>query len=201
MADLYEITVAPVGYPVSVSEAKAYMKVTSNAEDLLIASLIRAATESIEDYTGQYYIDRTVQGDFDSVYQTNYERYPFLTIRRAPLSSVTSVQVSVGDVYVDESYQVKKKNHGFARLLLNDFNSCLDDVPYPLRVVFVAGYGAVGDVPDDIKLAIMGYVNFLYRNRNDCVDPGACAQVMSMSGFPAIVASIIGGYRIIEVYA
>ena len=200
MADLYEITIGPTGYPVVLADVKAYMKVTSTAENDLITNMIIAATESIEDYTGQYFISRTVQGDFDSIMQTGYERYPFVTLRRGPLSSVTSVQVSIDSTYTDEDYQIKKRNHGYPRILFDDFTAGLDDIPFPLRITFVAGYGAVSVIPQNIKFAIMGFVNFMYKNRDDCIDASACSQVMAMSGFPAGVASTINRLRIIEVY-
>lgn len=201
MADLYEITEQPEGYPVKLDQVKSYMKITSSADDCLIDSLIAAATEAIEEYTGQYFIERTIQADFDSLFCTNFERYPFLTLRRGPLKTVTSAQVLINSTYTDEDYQIKKKNHGYSRILFNDFNSTLDDVPFPLRIVFVAGYGTVADVPQNIRFAIMGYVNFMYKNRNDCIDPSVCSQVINMSGFPALVKSTISRLRIIEVFA
>lgn len=201
MADLYEITVPPAEYPVTLAEVKTYMKITNTAEDDLITDLIIAATEAIEAYTGQYFVTRTVQGDFDSILQTQYERYPFIKFRRAPLNTITSVQVVIDSTYTDESYQLKKRNHGFTRILFDDFDSSLDDVPFPLRVVTTVGYGDADDVPQDIKFAIMGYVNFMHKNRNDCIDASACAQVIHMSGFPAGVKSTISRYRIIEVFA
>jgi len=201
VADLYEITVAASEYPVTLADCKEYMKITSTAEDDLITDLIIAATNSIETYTGQYFVVRTVQGDFDSLFRTGYERYPFLSFRRAPLNTITSVQVLVDSSYVDEDYQLKKRNHGFTRILFNDSTTSLDDVPFPLRVITTVGYGAASAVPMEIKIAIMGYVNFMHKNRNDCIDASACSQVMAMSGFPAGVASVINMYRIIEVFA
>lgn len=269
MADLYEITVEAGQYPVTLSECKAYMKITSTAEDDLIADMIIAATNAIELYTGQYFVTRTVQGDFDSVFCTNFERYPFISFRRAPLNTITSVQVLSDSSYTDEDYQLKKRNHGFTRILFDDFDSSvLDDVPFPVRIITTVGYTSTGSitafadngsggttvtsaahglsngkivsisgttsynstytitgvttdtfdisetfvaddatgtwisgVPMDIKYAIMGYINFMHKNRNDCIDAGACAQVIKMSGFPAGVISAINRYRIIEVFA
>lgn len=201
MADLYEITVPAAEYPVSLADCKEYMKITSTAEDNLITDLIIAATNSIEDYTGQYFVVRTVQGDFDSLFCTGYERYQFVPFRRAPVNTVTSVQVLIDSTYTDEAYQLKKKNHGYTRFLFDSFDVTPDDVPFPVRIITTVGYGAATAVPMEIKIAIMGYVNFMHKNRNDCIDASACSQVMQMSGFPAGVASTINRYRIIEVFA
>lgn len=201
MSEYYEVTTEPAEEPVTLAEAKAFMRITSTAEDALITSMIVVAREAIELYTGQYFVVRTVQGDFDSVFYSGTERYPWIKIRRAPLNTVTSVQVSISDTFTDESYQIKKHTHGFSRLLFDDLSTSLDDIPYPLQVVFTAGYGDADAVPETIKMAIMQYVNFIYKNRADCVDPSACAAVIEQSGFPAIAKGVISRLRIIEVFA
>ena len=199
--ELYTVTVDPVGFPVTLDEAKAFMKVTNTAEDTLIQALIETATEQLESYTGQYFIERTVQGDFDDILTSRYEVYPFVKIRRAPLQTVTSVQVSIDDSFVDEDFQIKKRNHGFSRILFPSFSGSLDDVPFPLQIVFVAGYGEASDVPERIKTAIKEYVNFLFRNRGDCLDPGACGVLNKSGGIPPLIKSLVSNFRIVEVYA
>jgi uncharacterized phiE125 gp8 family phage protein len=201
MSEYYQVTIEPAEEPVTLAEVKAFMRWTSTSEDALITDMIVVAREAIELYTGQYFIERTVQGDFDSVFTTNSERYPWVKLRRAPLKSVTSVQVSISDTFTDESYQLKRHTHGFSRILFDDLTTSLDDVPYPLQVVFIAGYGDADDVPETIKMAIMQYVNFIFKNRADCVNPGACATVIEQAGFPAIAKGVINRYRIIEVFA
>jgi len=202
MSDFYTITVYPVGFPVTLQEAKDFMRVTSTAEDDLIQAYIETATEQLESYTGQYFIERTVNGDFSNflvAYKT--EIYPFVKLRRAPLKSVTSVQVSSGGSFIDQDFQIKKHNHGFSRILFPSFDTSLDDIPYPLQIVFVAGYGDSDAVPERIKTAIKEYVNFLYRNRGDCLDPGACGVLNQSGGIPPQIKALVSSYRIIEVFA
>lgn len=201
MADLYTITVPPAELPVTLEEAKAFMKVTSTAEDALIQVLIETATEQLESYTGQYFIERTVRGDFSNLLVAKTEIYPYLKLRRAPLKTVTSVQVSSGGSFIDEDYQIKKHNHGFSRILFPSFDTSLDDIPYPLQIVFVAGYGDADAVPEQIKTAILQYVNFLYRNRGDCLDTGACGVLNQSGGIPPLIKSLVSTFRIIEVFA
>ncbi len=201
MGDLYTITVPPAELPVTLAEAKAFMKITSTAEDTLINALIQAATDQLESYTGQFFVERTVQGIFSSLLIAKTEVYPYVKIRRAPLKSVTSVQVSSEGSFVDEEYQIKKHNHGFSRILFPSFDTSIDDTPYPLQIVFVAGYGAAADVPDQVKIAIMEYVNFLYRNRGDCLDAGACGVLNQSGGIPPLIKSLVSSFRIIEVFA
>lgn len=202
MADLYTITVPPAELPVTLAEAKAFMKVTSTAEDVLIQALIETVTDQLESYTGQFFIERTVQGDFSELliaYKT--EIYPFVKLRRAPLKSVTSVQVYSGESFIDEDFQIKKHNHGFSRILFPSFDTSLDDIPYPLQIVFVAGYGDADAVPERIKTAILQYVNFMFRNRGDCLDSGACGVLNQSGGIPPLIKSLVSSFRIIEVFA
>ena len=190
-------TVSPSGYPVTLAEVKLFLKVTNTAEDALITALITACTERLEQYTGQYFISRTVQGDFSNMFISGTESYPWIKLRRVPVIAITSVQVSVGDTFVDESYQLKTPTHGFARILFNDFTDTLDDVPYPLQIVFTAGYGNADDVPENIKLAIKMCINSLFRNRGDC--GGTCES--NGSALPSVIRSLVAPYKIIEVYA
>lgn len=199
--ELYTVTVDPVEFPVDLLDAKDFMKITSDAEDDLIQALIETATEQLESYTGQYFIERTVQGDFDDLLTSRYEIYPFVKIRCAPLKTVTSVQVSIGDSFVDEDFQTKKRNHGFSRILFPTFNGSLDDIPFPLQIVFTAGYGDSSAVPNQIKTAIMQYVNFLFRNRGDCLDPGSCGVLSQSGGIPPLIKALVSSFRIVEVYA
>jgi len=198
---LYTVTVPAADEPVTLAEAKAFMRVTSSAEDTLITTLISSATETLEQYTNRYFVVRTVQGDFSTVLVSKTEVYPYVVVGRAELQTVTSVEVSVNGSFEAESFQIKKPTHGFSRILFDDLTDQLDDIPYPLQIIFTAGYGDASNVPDNIKVAIMEYVSFLYRNRGDCIDKDACSVLQENDGIPPIVRNIMARYRIIEVYA
>lgn len=198
--ELYTVTVPAAEQPITLAEAKAFMKISSTFEDDLISALIIAATEQAEQYTGQVFITRTFLGKFSVEYISSTEIYPYVKLRRAPLDTVNTVQISVDDTFIDESYQEKKPTHGYARILFNDSVSSFDDIPYPLQINFDAGYGDASAVPDNIKLALKMYVNFLYRNRGDCIDSSSCGVLKDNSGLPPVVRSLLTPYKIIEVY-
>lgn len=199
--ELYTITVPATEQPITLAEAKTFMKVSSTFEDDLISGFIIAATEQIEQYTGQVFIIRTFLGEFSVEYISKTEVYPYVKLRRAPVQTVNSVQISVDDTFIDESYQKKKPTHGFTRILFNEAFNYLDDIPYPLQINFDAGYGTASEVPENVKLAIKMYVNFIYRNRGDCLDSSSCGVLKNNSGLPPVVKALLAPYKIIEVYA
>ncbi|MCP4489033.1 MAG: hypothetical protein GY820_17225 [Gammaproteobacteria bacterium] len=186
------VTSLPSGYPVTLEEVKALLRITSTAEDDLLDSLIAVATETLEAYTRRVFIERTVQEEFDSVMISGTEVYPFVKLCRSPLISVTTVEIYDGTSFVEESYQTKDQP-GFARILFNEWTYGTGDTPFPLRVTFKAGYGDAVAVPSTIKQAIMMYANYLYVNRGDC-NP-ECRM-----GVPVGVRALLGAYKIVDVF-
>lgn len=194
MDDFYSVETEPSEQPVTLEEAKLFLRVDGDGDDTLITNLIKAATLQAEKYTGRFFIERTVTAKFAGADVTRCERYPFLKIRRAPLQSITSFQVMVDDALEDvpaTSYQLKESN-GFSRILIIE-SITADDVPFPLVVVGVVGYGKAKAVPEDINDAIKMLVAFLYENRGD-------VQPDSKGGLPIEVKSLLGKYKIIDTF-
>lgn len=194
MTDYYEITTAPATPPLTTSEAKEFLRVDNSADDALIEALVMAATNQGEKYTNRVFIERTITGFFSGFDFSQFERYPFITLRRAPLGVINSIKVMLNDALEDipsADYQLKKSS-GFARILFLVSISA-DDVPYPVEVGFDIGYGKPGEVPDDIKTAIKQHVLFLYENRGDVQPEGG-------KGIPVEVKAIYGKYRILNTY-
>lgn len=60
----------------------------------------------------------------------------------------------------------------------------ISDSDYPaLKVTYVAGYGAIGDVPMSIKTAVLMASDFLYNNRGSC----SADQALQKSGAKTIL--------------
>jgi len=119
--DFYEQT-AVVTYPVSLAEVKLWCKLsTSTVEDTLLNSLITAATEAAEKYTNRLFISRTVTGYYAFLDgSSDFENGYFITLRRAPVTAVTTVKVYVDDVLTTieaTEYNLKQSNGGFSRIV------------------------------------------------------------------------------------
>lgn len=194
MDDFYSVATEPTDQPVTLNEAKLFLRQDGDGDDTLITALIRAATIQAEKYTNRFFIERTVEAKFAGAETTRCERYPFLNVRRAPLSSITSFEVMVSDALADiptTSYQLKEST-SFARVLIIE-SITADDIPYPLVLTCVVGYGKSKDVPEDIRDAIKMLVAFWYENRGD-------VQPDSKGGLPVEVKSVLGKYKIINTF-
>jgi uncharacterized phiE125 gp8 family phage protein len=193
--DFYTILTPPVEEPVTLTEAKAFIRVENTIDDTLIQGLISAAVEEGEKYTNQAFVTRTITSSFASLVTSDFEVWPFIQIRRAPLIAINSVKISLNDVLVDVSiddYQLKQLNAGFSRILFTEALAC-DDIPYPLQIEFTAGYGAASVVPERIKTGIKEHVNFLYENRGDVIPEGKVVM-------PLVVQLMYSKFRILNTF-
>lgn len=164
----WEVTVAPAVEPLSASDVKTWLKVTSSADDTLITNLIVAARQEAENYTGLKLISQTVKEYFDTFPSSRGE----LLLRFPLVSSITSV------AYVDAD----GNNQTFS-----DYNSDLLSHPARLRpnyqtewpttkeqleavtITYVCGYANAAAVPDAIKTALYLVIAKWYENREDTV--------------------------------
>ncbi len=203
--DLYTVTSAAGDDPISLKDTKDFLRIDSaiTEDDALIQSLIKAAVIDGEKFCNRVFVTRTFLGKFQQLDRSQFEEWPFVQIRRAPLitvspatSPITSVQVMFGDVLVDvdaDDWQLKE-THAFSRLLFVDSTFSIDNVPYPLEIAFTAGYGDAKDVPDDIKTALLQHVLYLYENRGDVQPEGKLTMPMVTK------AIYTGNYRILNTY-
>ena len=198
MADYYDITVVATEEPVTLTEAKTWVRRGAvTADDTLLTSLISAVTASDEKYCNRVFVTRTFEGFFDSLCASRYESVPFIQVRRAPIGAISSVEVMSSDSWTAFTDYILKETGGFPRILFP--NGITDaspdsDVAYPLKVTFTAGYGAASAVPEDIKTAIKAHIAFLYENRGDTISEGSL-------GMPLEAKAIYNGkYQIINTF-
>jgi len=191
--DYYEVTTPAATEPVTLIEAKAWCKKTTTDEDALITALIRAATVKAELFTNRVFVERTFTGFFSGLDCSNNDGV-YIELRRAPLTSVTSIKVMVDDVQDTVStdvYDVQEES-SFSRIIFSDTSNLDPDlIPYPYEVIFIAGYGAAAAVPDPIKTAIMEIVCNWHQNRGDC---GEGDEI------PGIAKGILSEYRILNTF-
>jgi len=202
-----KITTAPAAEPITLTELKASLRITSSAEDTLLTQYITDAREMVERFTGRKLITQTLTAyatpwakdrcpEETLVYDFNQYRDPaHIEFDVGPVSSVTSVEtIDVSNTvtaYESSNYYLDNYDlDQMPRIVFNQSNA----IPTSLRardawkVVFVAGYGATGaSVPADIRRALIMLAGYLWANRGAC--DGACVESCG-------AAKILGPFRL-----
>lgn len=187
-------------WPVTVDEAKTWLRETGTEQDTVIDMLIRAATTSVEDFTHRALITKSYTLRLDAfppgytygLYGGGWQPETFGVAGYAislPMGKVTGGTVSISYIASDGSTVAMVEN--------TDFVVDVNQVPcrvYPayskvwpstrlepmaVRVGFEAGYGAANDVPSALKTAILMLVAQWYENR-EAVNVGGTANELPL---------------------
>lgn len=194
---------APTVEPISLSEAKAHLRVDHADDDALITSLIKAVRQHIDGRDG--WLGRAL---VTQTWELVLDRFPCheIEIPIPPLQSVTSItyddQAGVETVLSAANYTVDIASEP-GRIAPNDTN------PWPatysainaisaVRIRFVAGYAPTADsppdllanVPEPIKVAMKLMLGTLYENRETVV----IGQTPVM--LPWAAEALLGPYRV-----
>ena len=168
----YEITHG-LSEPVTLAEAKEQLRVDHTEEDALISNLISAARAKVEAETGRVLLDATVTSYWDEWPDNGRLDLPLY-----PARSVTSVSYLDDDgtltVWPSDNYTVFLTGIS-PRIWPNPdvITPETGDYPGAIQVVYTAGAATVGEVPAELKQAILSLVAFLYERREDTtINPG-----------------------------
>ena len=197
-----ELVTGPTTEPVSASEAKSHLRVTTSADDTFIGTLIVAARQAAEKHTNRSFIDQTWQvfldewpqggmGWWDGVRQGSILSYqnPEIRLPLGPVLSVTSIttydEADVGTVFSSTKYFV---DTGKARIVLRTGESW----PLPTRrysgikILWKSGWTNAAAVPQGIKQAMLVHIAAMYERRGD--------ELTEVS-LPALGRTILDQYR------
>lgn len=179
------VLVPPTGEPVSLADAKAWLRIDTSAEDTLVTGLIPAARARVEAATRRLLMTQTWRLSLD-----DWPPCPGVI----PLAPVASVAV------------LRVYDAGGIAQAIDPATYRLFDAPDQAQIVFfvpppspgrmasgieidvVAGYGAAIDVPAPLRQAMLMLIAGWFENRGDAAEPGANA-------LPASVASLVAPYR------
>lgn len=167
MSDGLVVIAAPAMLPVTLTAAKAHVRVDSNDDDATLTGFIEAAVAYAERFMGRALVDQTFELTLDAVPAGGAP----VKLPRPPLIEVLEVAAvdSAGNETPLTGYRVDTAQAP-GRLLAPASG-------WPqgsgLRIRYRAGYirmegsppAAVGDVPADINAALMLYVGSLYMQR------------------------------------
>lgn len=158
------LTTPPAIEPVTLAEAKAHLKLDTDADDALITTLIAAARARAEWHTGRALITQSWTLWLDAWPQV-------IALPLPPLQAVTSVTTYGRDGaahVLDASTYFVDTIAG--RIALKDGHAPPTDLRRlnAVAVAFTAGYGsAAADVPAPLREAILELITFLYEHRGE----------------------------------
>jgi len=183
----YSLVTGPTSEPISLSEAKEFLRVDSSVEDTLITALIIAARQQVESDTWRGLITQTWKLSLDKD-----EVKIFMGLSKCPVQSVTHIKYfdlsEIQQTLSTGSYQVDRLNEP-ARIKLDSLPT-MYDMMNALEIQFVCGYGVAASVPEALKHAIKLLVGHWYEHR-EAVTPG------DMRTVPMAYESLIAPFRVL----
>jgi uncharacterized phiE125 gp8 family phage protein len=162
-------SVAPTDEPVSLDEARQWARITVTAENSVVESLIVAARTWAEGFTRRQFMTATWVRKMDGFPQDG----AFIVLPYPPLASVGSITYTDengdGQTWSSALYQADTAvKRGRVRPIEGEtYPSTQADTDNTVVVTYDAGYGGASDVPQNIRTAILLYVQYLFDRPGD----------------------------------
>jgi hypothetical protein len=212
------ITTEPTSEPITLAEAKSYLRVDSSGDDALITALIVSARKLCEEHTQRAFISQTLTLFLDTFndyeqplweglrtgpYLENYRNY--IDLPMPVLTTVNHIKTydadNVATTFSNTKYFVDDARQPARIVLKNGQN-----FPTSLRVAngievkYVTGYANANAVPEPIKIGIYQVLTYLYEHRGDMYEgktsmPSTASKVLA----PYVVYSGLGSSKLMSV--
>lgn len=183
-------TIAPIAAPVSLPEAKAHLRVTSNDEDAYIQGLINAAIAHVD---GEGELGRAMITQTWAQWVSQAPGY--VRLKMGPFQALVSVE------YYDAAGTLQTATLSeFETWLDGDFVTCkpkdsiawpqADDRPDAIKITYRVGYGdTAASVPDGIRHALLILIEHWYQNRGQ-------VTAESVNSLPLAFDALIANERV-----
>lgn len=184
---------APTTTALTLSEAKAQLRVTHTREDDLIVDYIKAATRMLEDRANRCFVTQTRQLKLDDFDDCRYVQGRRVRPPRSPLKSVSSITYvkTNGNTTTLPSSDYVVSTGDDPGYIAEAYNATWPSVyaqPNSVTVTYVAGHSTVSSgVPSHIKQAVRMVVDHWYRNRG-AILTGTISKEIEL-GVDALLAS------------
>jgi uncharacterized phiE125 gp8 family phage protein len=179
----------PAAEPLTLAEAKNFLRVEHDADDDLIAALIAAARIHIEAETRRALMTQTWRLVFD-----HWPRSGRIDVRPAPLRNFVAARVydfaGVAHTVDPQAFIVDTASStiAFAPWSLTQPGRALAGIEIDVSV----GFGDADDVPEPLQQAVRLLVAHWYENRRISAGGGEAATL------PATLAALIAPYRMVS---
>jgi uncharacterized phiE125 gp8 family phage protein len=216
-----KLLTAPATEPITLAEAKSYLKVVGTTDDVLISQIISALRKTCEDWTGRALVTQTwvlwrdafPHRDKDRLPHDGYFELPvdfaddaqrMIFIPRPPLQSVTFLKTyntgNQATIFDASRYFIDTASEP-GRVVLNPAATWPSGLrpANSVEIEFVAGYGDASAVPDALKQGLLLWIKLLYADRNWLFELGESTAGLiefNRSDVPPPVASLWSPYKI-----
>jgi len=154
---LLKLHTAPAVEPVTIDEVKLHLRVDGDDEILLIANLIQAARETVENLCGPLITQTWYQ------YEDGFPAGAVINIGKPRLLTVTSLKYTDTDesttTFSSDYYDVNIVDEYRPKIVLKDEYSWPTDTlteVNPVEIIFTCGYGAsASSVPAMLRQAML----------------------------------------------
>lgn len=183
-----KLITAPASEPITLAEAKAQMRVTTDAEAGLISGLIFSARDLCERETGRALMAQTWELSLD-----NFSNQ--MCLGRAPVASITSIKYTDADgaeqTLPSTEYVLDNASNLLARVVIAPNKSwpAIYSGINNVRIRYVAGYATAAAVPQALKQWMLLQISHWYRNRESVSMNGAGGKL-------DFVDNLLNAYRI-----
>ncbi len=168
------LTLETAVLPVPIVELRTYLRIETDAEDALLAGLIRAAASQVETWLGRLLLERTATERFADPGET-------LRLTAGPVAAVSAVTLTPpgGEPapLAEADWRLVQRRDGAAEIQL------LRGVEGEVRVTYRAGMAADWNgLPEELRLAVMRAAGHLHAHRDAAEDaglPGAVRQLLA----------------------
>lgn len=178
----------PASEPLSLAEAKIFLRVDHSDENDLIESLIATARQVVEGWTHRALITQTVVVTWDRL-----RSGVWLEIPKPPLQSVTKIEAREKDGNYSDiatTYSVDTASLP-GRVKFLDMPDYSTEYPAAIKMTYDAGYGdSATDVPNSLRQC----VRFLVAHYYDLREPVTVGQAASR--VPYSLQTILNAERV-----
>jgi len=165
---VYKVVESGTG-PVTLEEARAYLKLSEEqVDDVVLSAILEGATEAAESYTRRSFRENEVELTLDEFCER-------IELRRDPIKTVDSVTRLVSGVAtaVSASVYYLKRGVQTSEVLLADGEEWPDDADDREAAIVVAFTTGIHERVATAKLGILRLAAWLHENRGDCSDLSA----------------------------